>query len=199
MIPQGDLDMTAYLNELLRTNKLKQQNNTFWFPTPENPGKSEDHTPIQIRILKELIELKDKKTQSTREHRIPKRIPQTLSLDWHTSKRNRKTIKLKFPGRLTWHFRQTQNGFWDEHGIQGETNSKTRQCCLQPKTNNADPLERRPNYWISSDAEVWNHHSTAFVQAHKSHICTEEAQRKFTCPCGSPENQQSDCGWLYWQ
>ena len=60
MIPQGDLDLTAYLNELLRTNKPEQQNDTFWFPTPENPGKIEDHTPIQARILKELNELKDK-------------------------------------------------------------------------------------------------------------------------------------------
>ena len=28
MIPQGDPDLTAYLNELLRTNKSEQQNNT---------------------------------------------------------------------------------------------------------------------------------------------------------------------------
>ena len=60
MIPQGDPDLTAYLNELLRTSKLEQQNNTVWFPTPENPGKLEDHTPIQTRILKELNELEDK-------------------------------------------------------------------------------------------------------------------------------------------
>ena len=60
MIPQGDPDLTAYLNDLLRTIKLEQQNNTFWFPTPESPGKPEDDTPIQTRILKELNELKDK-------------------------------------------------------------------------------------------------------------------------------------------
>ena len=60
MIPQHEHDLTAYLNELLRTNKPEQQNNTFWFPTPDNPGKLEDDTPIQRRILKELIELKDK-------------------------------------------------------------------------------------------------------------------------------------------
>ena len=39
MIPQSDPDLAAYLNELLRNNKYEQQNNTFWFPTPENPGK----------------------------------------------------------------------------------------------------------------------------------------------------------------
>ena len=60
MIPVGDPDLTAYLNELLITKKPEQQNNTFWFTTPENPGKPEDHTPIQTKILKELNELKDK-------------------------------------------------------------------------------------------------------------------------------------------
>ena len=60
MVPQGDPDLTAYISELLRTNKPEQQDNMFWFPTPENLGKLEDHTPIQTRILKELNELKDK-------------------------------------------------------------------------------------------------------------------------------------------
>ena len=59
LIPQGDPDLTAYLNELFRTNKPEQQDNTFWFPTPKNRGKPEDHTPMQTRILKELNELKD--------------------------------------------------------------------------------------------------------------------------------------------
>ena len=57
MIPEGNPDMVTYLTELLRTNKPYQQNNTFWFPTPENHGKTEDHTPIQTRILTELREL----------------------------------------------------------------------------------------------------------------------------------------------
>ena len=52
IIPQGDPDLTAYLNELLRTNNPEQQNNTIWFPTPENLGKLEDHIPMQTRILK---------------------------------------------------------------------------------------------------------------------------------------------------
>ena len=67
MIPQGDPDLTAYLKEFLRTKKPKQQNNTFWFPTLKNPGKSEDHTPIKTRILKELIELKEKEKLNPQE------------------------------------------------------------------------------------------------------------------------------------
>ena len=67
MISQGDLHLTACINELLRTNKLEQQNNTIWFPTPEDLGKPEDHTPIQTRILKEISELKDKETHNPQE------------------------------------------------------------------------------------------------------------------------------------
>ena len=57
MIPESDPDLVIYLIELLRTKKPDQQNNIFWFPTPEDPGNTEDHTPIQIRILTELREL----------------------------------------------------------------------------------------------------------------------------------------------
>ena len=57
MIPEGDPDLITYLTELLRTNKQDQTTNTFRFPTPENPGNTEEHTPIQRRILKELCDL----------------------------------------------------------------------------------------------------------------------------------------------
>ena len=67
MIPKCDPDVTAYLNELLRTKNPGLQNNTFWFLTPENPGKPEDHTPIQTEIMKELKELKDKEKLNPQE------------------------------------------------------------------------------------------------------------------------------------
>ena len=67
MIPQDDPDLTAYLNELLRTSKPEQQDNIFWFPTPENPGKPEYHTPKQTRNLNELNELKDKEKLNPQE------------------------------------------------------------------------------------------------------------------------------------
>ena len=78
MIPQGDPDPTAYLNELLRTKKLEQQNDTFRIPTPETLQKPKNHIPTEIQFLKEIILLRKKKTQSTREHRIPNQIVQTV-------------------------------------------------------------------------------------------------------------------------
>ena len=67
MISQGDTDLTAYLNELPRTKKPEQQNNTFWFPKPENPRKCEDYTPIQRRVLKEIFKLKKKEKLNLQE------------------------------------------------------------------------------------------------------------------------------------
>ena len=59
MIPEGDPDLITYLTELLRTNRPDQQTNSFWFPTRENPGNTDDHTPIQKRKLCQL-QLKEK-------------------------------------------------------------------------------------------------------------------------------------------
>ena len=73
MIPEGGPDLTTYLTELLRTNKRDHQNNTFWFPAPESPGNTEDHTPIQRRILKELRELQQKEKwarKMTKNHKL---------------------------------------------------------------------------------------------------------------------------------
>ena len=92
MIPQSDPHLTAYINELLRTKKPEQQNNTFWFPTLEISGKHEDHTPIQTRILKELTELKDKKKRNPQDNtesrnKFFKRVHWTDTLLTETGKR----------------------------------------------------------------------------------------------------------------
>ena len=64
------------------------------------------------------------KTQSTRQHKISKQNSHTTWLDWHTSNSNRETRNWRISGRLSLHFRQTQNGCWDKHGFQGEINPK---------------------------------------------------------------------------
>ena len=46
-----------YVNELMKSSENEQSSESFWFPTPENPGNEEEHTPIQRRILKEIREL----------------------------------------------------------------------------------------------------------------------------------------------
>ena len=95
MITQGDSDLTAHVSELLRTIKPQQQNITFWFPTPENPGKLEDHTPKQTIVLKKLNELKDKEKLNPKE-RTKSRNKFLERFDWTDTlltETERKTIE----------------------------------------------------------------------------------------------------------
>ena len=108
MIPQGDPDLTAYLIELLRTNKPEQQDNTFWFPTPENPGKSEVHNPIRTRILKELSEPKEKETPNPQEstvshNKILNRFNRTDTLLTETKKQAVEDILVDYHGIFARH------------------------------------------------------------------------------------------------
>ena len=47
-----------YLNQLMKTNHPSDEQETYWFATPEQPGDPETYTPIQKRIYDELLELK---------------------------------------------------------------------------------------------------------------------------------------------
>ena len=101
MIPEGDPDLVTYLTELLRTNKPDQRNNTFWFPTPENSGNKEDHTPIQTRILTELCELQRKeklnpKDDSESRTEIFKRFDWTGTLLTETEKQAVEDILVEY-------------------------------------------------------------------------------------------------------
>ena len=51
-----------YVSSLIKTNRNPQNSENYWFPTPENPGNPEEHTPIQKRILRELQALQDLET-----------------------------------------------------------------------------------------------------------------------------------------
>ena len=50
-------DVVTYINALMQVERPDDNEETFWFPTPENPGIEPEHSPIQRRILKELREL----------------------------------------------------------------------------------------------------------------------------------------------
>ena len=50
-------DAIHYINSLLKTSKTDEVNETYWVPTPQNPGNEREQTPIQTRILNEIREL----------------------------------------------------------------------------------------------------------------------------------------------
>ena len=50
-------DVVTYINALMQVERPDDNEEKFWFPTPENPGNEPEHSPIQRRNLKELREL----------------------------------------------------------------------------------------------------------------------------------------------
>ena len=51
-----------YVNELMKSSNDEQNDENLWFPTPENPGIEDEHTPIQRRILKNQRTHKERTT-----------------------------------------------------------------------------------------------------------------------------------------
>ena len=50
-------DVVTYINALMQVERPEDNEEKFWFPTPEHPGNEQEHSPIQKRILKELRDL----------------------------------------------------------------------------------------------------------------------------------------------
>ena len=48
-----------YISSLLKTNKTPEATEQYWFPTPKNPGKVTEHTPLQKRIYQDLLTLQN--------------------------------------------------------------------------------------------------------------------------------------------
>ena len=195
MILQDNPDLTAYLYELLRTSKLEQQDNTFWFPTPENPEKPEDHTPIQTRILKELNELKDKEKLNPQEsiesrNKFLKRFDLTDTLLTEPEKQAIENILVEYHDIFARH----------RMDIGMNTEFKVK---LTPKNNKAVYSQNLPTLiHLKEDLIVES------APMHKYGIITvllfskyaspifarRKRNGKFTSPCGPTENQQSGCG-----
>ena len=59
LLNENEEDAIYYVSSLLKANRNNDQYEQYWFPTPENPGVEDSHTPIQRRILQELRNLQE--------------------------------------------------------------------------------------------------------------------------------------------
>ena len=48
-----------YVSSLIKSSKPENFLDNYWFPTPEDPGDPQQHTPTQKRILEELLNLQE--------------------------------------------------------------------------------------------------------------------------------------------
>ena len=120
MIPQGDPDRTAHLNELLRTNKPEQQKKTFSVSqhqkVPENPRITPQ---VRHESSKDYLNLKRKKNPFHNRAQNPEANYSNDSIDWHFGqKQTNKQLKrywwttLTFSPDTEWRLRWTRNSRW---------------------------------------------------------------------------------------
>ena len=73
-----------YASSLIKSTKPEDFKENYWFPTPDDPGDPQHHTPIQKRILSELINLQELEQLNPQED--PESRQQFLSnFDWTDS------------------------------------------------------------------------------------------------------------------
>ena len=77
-------DAIHYIKKLLKKTKTDEVNETYWFPTPQNPANEKEHTPIQTCILIELREL-ELLEQSNRLEGTNSRDQFLSNFDWTNS------------------------------------------------------------------------------------------------------------------
>ena len=81
-----------YVSSLIKTKNNSQNTENYWFPTPENPGNPEEHTPIQKRILRELQALLDLETlDPTKDEESRTNFPEKFDWKDSTLTENKKT------------------------------------------------------------------------------------------------------------
>ena len=82
---QHNLENAAYYaSSLIKSTKPEDFRENYWFPTSEDPGDPQHHTPIQKRILSELINLQE--LEKVNPQKDPESRRQFLSkFDWTDS------------------------------------------------------------------------------------------------------------------
>ena len=70
-----------YINELLKVPSQNPEQESYWFPTPEEPGDPTTYTPIQQRIYNELLELKELEQLNPQDN-AKSRKAFLLNFDW---------------------------------------------------------------------------------------------------------------------
>ena len=80
-----------YTSSLINTPKTDKDSENYWFPTPEDPGAPQTHTPIQQRTLKELRNHQELEKPNPQDD--PESRQQFLAnFDWTDSTLNRTEI-----------------------------------------------------------------------------------------------------------
>ena len=92
LLNESEEDAIYYVSSLLKAKRHNDQHEQNWFPTPENPGDENSHTPIQRRTLQELRNLQETE-QLDPQNDEKLRCKFLINLDWKDSMVQQHEIK----------------------------------------------------------------------------------------------------------
>ena len=181
-------DEVTYINALMQVERPDDNEEKFWFPTPEHPGNEQEHSPIQKRILKELRDLAE---------------PEKLDPTENEESRNKFLSMFKWTdsliaGKDRENLEDTIVNFNDifaRHRLDIGMNTQfkvslTPQASLHTKPTSSHQPQRRSDCGTGPHASIRYHYDTPLLQVRQSHICATEAQRQAETTRGSAQNQR---------
>ena len=167
--PEND---AYYASSLIKSTKPEDFKENYWFPTPEDPGDPQNHTPIQKRILSELINLQELEKLNPQDD--PESRRQFLSnFDW--TDYMLQPAEIARIENLLVEFNDTFARHRFDIGMNEDFKVKLTPF-LSLKSESADTNKPQGRYpcRIGTTTPLWDHYNTPILQICKSNICPEE-------------------------
>ena len=175
----------------MKVERPEDNEEKFWFPTPENPGNEQEHSPIQKRILKELRELAalEKLDPTENEESRTKFLSMFKWTDSLITGKDRKNLEdtiVEF------------NDIFARHKLDIGMNTQFKVSLTpqddKPVCTQSLPVphqsQRRSDCGASPHASIRHHHDTPILQICHPHLRTTETQRQVESIGGPAKNQR---------
>ena len=198
---QDDPENAAiYVSSLIKPSKPENSPDNYWFPTPEDPGDPQQHTPIQKRILEELLNLQELETLNPQDDPESRRRFLT-NFDWTDSMLQPHEIThiedllVEIHDIIARHrFDIFDIGMNEEFTVKLTPKDDSPAYSQSLPTNNAHQSQGRHPRRNSFTTTLWDYHNTPILQIRQSHFCTKETKWQIATISRPSENKQPHFG-----
>ena len=152
-----------YASNLIKSPKTSDDSENYWFPTPEEPGDPQTHTPIQQRTLRELRNLQNLEKLNPQDDSESRKLF-LANFDWADSTLNSAEIAQIEELLVEFHDNFARHRF--DIGM-----NEDFKVTLTPKDDS--PAYSHP-FRTSTTTPLWDHNDASVFQICKSHSCSEE-------------------------
>ena len=173
-------DVVTYIIALIQVERPEDNEEKFWFPTPEHPGNEQELSPIQKKTLKELrdlaaLEKLDPTENEESRNKFLSMFKWTDSLITGNDRKNLEDTIVEF------------NDIFARHRLDIWMNTQFK-VSLTPQ-DDTQSLHVPINLKEDLTVELALMHPV--LRVCQSHICTTETQRQAETTGGSAQNQRT--------